>query len=171
MFVLRGSLLMELPCGSFFLHQISSFLPVTRLKAISLDVHGPCAVLLGSLSGNTSLVQIDTIKWIWSCGTVFFSHGEPGHTAQYWSACPWAFPGVPSQGCGHQPGCSSPKPHQQWQSCHQLLIRISRNGALLLWGPAQFSVETEGAASGKAQAEAQLLVLLPVVHRSVLWHR
>lgn len=46
MFVLRGNMLMELQRGSFVLHQISP-LPVTPLKAASLDVHGACPLLLG----------------------------------------------------------------------------------------------------------------------------
>lgn len=45
MFVLQGSLLMELRCGSFVLHQVSP-LPVTSLQAVSLDVHRACATLL-----------------------------------------------------------------------------------------------------------------------------
>lgn len=75
-----------------------------------------------------------------------FSHDETGHTAQYLSACPRVFPGVPSQDCGYQPVAC-----HQWQSCHQLLIRISCNRALLLWSPAQFCVETVGAPLGKAR--------------------
>lgn len=141
MFVLRGSLLMELWCGSFVLHQTSP-LPVTPLEAVSLDVHRACAVLRGWLSGDTMYIQIDSIKWIWSS---LFSYGETGQTAQQLSACPQVFPGVASQD-GYKPGCCLPITRQLWQSCHQLLLRISHNGALLLWSPAQVCVETEGAA-------------------------
>lgn len=141
MFVLRGSLLMELWCGSFVLHQISP-LPVTPLKAVSLDVLGACAVLLGWLSGDTAHIQIDSIKWIWISGTVLFSRGETGQTAQLVLG---SFLEFPSQD-EYKPGCCLPVTRRLWQSCHQLLLRISHNGALLLWGPAQFCVETEGAA-------------------------
>lgn len=146
MSVLRGSLIMEQLCSSHIFP-----LPVTPLKAASLDVHGACAVLLGWLFGNTSHIQVDSIKWIWSGGTVLFSHGETEHSAQYLSACPWVFSGVPSQDCGYQPDRSLPMTCQQWQPYHQLLIRISHNRALLLWGPAQFCVETEGVALGKCR--------------------
>lgn len=118
----------------------------------------------------TSHIYIDTIKWIWSCGTALFPWWERTHCSVLvylssglsWSSIPGLWVSARLLFANNMPTVTV---------LHQLLSRISHNKALLLWGSAQFSIETEGAASRKVQAEAQLLVLLPVLHRSVLWHR
>lgn len=90
------------------------------LKAVRLDVHGACVCFL---VGFLAIRHTDSIKWIWSGGTVLFFHGEAGQTAQHLSACSRVFPGVPCQDCGYKPGCCLPITCQLWQLCHQLLIR------------------------------------------------
>ena len=79
-----------------------------------------------------------------------------GQVVQHLPACPLVFPGVPSLGCGYKTSCCSPITCQHQQPCHQLLIRISHNGTLLLLGATQFCAGAGGTALTQSQINQHL---------------
>lgn len=82
-----------------------------------------------------------------------------GRAVQHLPACPLVFPGVLSLECGYKPGCCSPITRQLRQSCHQLLVRISRNGGSASMGSCPIACWGWRDSSGiqTAQHLAQLL--------------